>query len=81
LLLSFGPQELLQLATPILHTLPDDIAAYLSRFRNSGNVEILLEFAQPPLRFENITGTKFHRLVTPDKMKYAAYAPKTEIAQ
>ena len=31
------------------------------------------KIAQPPLRFEKIAGTKFHRLVTPDKKKYAAY--------
>ena len=31
------------------------------------------KIAQPPLRFEKITGTKFHRLVTPNKKKYAAY--------
>ena len=27
----------------------------------------------PPLRFEKVAGTKFRRLVTPDKKKYAAY--------
>jgi hypothetical protein len=31
------------------------------------------KIAQPPLRFEKIAGTKFHRLVTPDKKKYAAH--------
>ena len=29
--------------------------------------------AEPPLRFEKVTGTEFRRLVTPDKKKYAAY--------
>jgi hypothetical protein len=29
--------------------------------------------AQSPLRFEKIAGTKFHRPVTPDKKKCAAY--------
>jgi len=31
------------------------------------------KIAQPPLRFEKVAGTKFLRLVTPDKQKYAAY--------
>ena len=31
------------------------------------------KIAQPPLRFEKIAGTKFHRLVTCDKKKYAPY--------
>ncbi len=31
------------------------------------------KIAQPPLRFEKIAGTNFHRLVTPDKKRYAAY--------
>ena len=31
------------------------------------------KIAQPPSRFEKIAGTNFHRLVTPDKKKYAAY--------
>ena len=28
---------------------------------------------KPPLRFDKIAGTKFRRLATPDKKKYAAY--------
>ena len=28
---------------------------------------------ETPLRFEKITGTRFHRLVMPNKKKYAAY--------
>ena len=28
---------------------------------------------KPPMRFEKVAGTKFRRLVTPDKKKYAAY--------
>lgn len=31
------------------------------------------KIAKPPLRFEKVTGTKFRRLVTPDKKKYGAY--------
>ena len=31
------------------------------------------KIAQPPLRFEKVAGTKFLRLATPDKRKYAAY--------
>jgi hypothetical protein len=31
------------------------------------------KIAKPPLRFEQIAGTTFRRLVTPDKKKYAAY--------
>jgi hypothetical protein len=33
----------------------------------------IIKIAQPPLRFEKIAGTKFHRLATADKKKYAAY--------
>jgi hypothetical protein len=31
------------------------------------------KIANPPVRFEKIAGTKFHRLVMPDKKKYATY--------
>ncbi len=31
------------------------------------------KIANPPVRFEKIAGTKFHRLATPDKKNYAAY--------
>jgi hypothetical protein len=54
-----------------LSVVPFFHAAYVSRFRNSGNVEV--RFAQLSSRFEKIAETNFHRLVTPDKKKYAAY--------
>jgi hypothetical protein len=31
------------------------------------------KIAEPPFRFQKVPGTKFYRLATPDKKKYAAY--------
>jgi hypothetical protein len=50
---------------------------------------MFLSITQPPVRFEKIAGTKFHRLVPPDQKKCAAYyqalkqqnARETEMAQ
>jgi hypothetical protein len=31
------------------------------------------KIAKPPVRFENVAGTKLRRVLTPDKKKYAGY--------